>query len=155
MPDSIPFQNTLTIIHLRTFGKKIVLQSLFSGHSGMCMLLGVLEWQFYLCSRMPLKSCFKNAAPKRVKTESSRTPKCWCFRNGLCSVKGWCLTFWNAKIWAIPEMGKDKGSRMRWNLVFWNLCFLGIPEWLKKCYFQNILCSEIPFLLPFRNVKHS
>ena len=89
--------------------------------------------------------------------------------------------FWNAKIWAIPEMGKDKGSRMRWNLVFWNLCFLGIPEWLKnvisehfvfwnplfvaiqewpinkgsrmpKCwYFRNDWCSVIHYCLMFWN----
>ena len=151
MLNSIPFQNTLTIIHLRTFDKKIVLQSLFSGHSRMCMLLGVLEWQFYLCSRMPLKSCFKNAAPKRVKTKSSRTPKSWCFRNGLCSVKGWCLTFWNAKIWAIPEWDIIKGSRMCWNLVFWNLSVLRHSRMAKKCNFQNVFSSWIPLLLPFRN----
>ena len=145
MPNSIPFQNTLTIIHLRTFDKKIVLQSLFSRHSRMCMLLGVLEWQIFLCSRMLLKSGFKNAAPKSVKKDGSRISKCWCFRNDLCSVQALCLTFWNAKILVIPEEVNGKGSRMCWNLVFWNLWFLGIPEWLKNAICRTFFVLKCPF----------
>ena len=151
MPNSIPFQNTLTIIHLRTFDRKIVLQSLFSRHSRMCMLLGVLEWQFYQCSRMPLNSCFKNAAPKKGENRKFQNAKVLMLQEWFVFCSGLMFDILECKDMSYSRNGERQGFQNA-------LKSRDLEHWIsrhsrmaQKCYFQSILCSEILLFLPFWN----